>query len=118
MTSDHNLEAILRNLLDAFEERDLERCMVSLTDDAQIAWLDRTYNGSAEIKQWLDERFSAGLRIVDVNRLTTEDESATLDFVAASDRLRKMGLQTIKARAKVNFQGDKVSKAKFGLRFP
>jgi hypothetical protein len=109
---------IAQAYLEAFGQRDLERCVGYFADDATIAWIGGVYQGEAAIKQWHGDRFAANLRVVRVDAIQAEDKTVTVDAVVDSDRLKAWRISSLGGRVTLTFGEDgKINRTAFGLRF-
>ena len=110
------LEDIVREYLQAFEARDLQKCLSFYTDDATVRFQNSVYNGSDGIRDWHNERFDADLRMVRVDNISTSGDVVVIDGVATSKRLRAWKISSISGTMTAHFTSCKIRELEFGVR--
>ena len=111
-----DLKAVTSAYLEAFEARDLERCLSYFLDDASIDFQLGVFKGREGIENWHRDRFAANLRLTKVETMTVRGATVIIDGIATSDRLAAWKLSSIKGRVTLKFKGDKIAEAKFASR--
>ena len=110
-----DLELIVRAYLQAFEERDLDRCLDAFADDAVIHFYVGRYEGKQDIQQWHMDRFAADAQLVSLDAITVKDDTATVEAVATSKRLRAWRIGKLAGRATLIFHAGKIKDANIAL---
>lgn len=110
------LEAITRQYLEAFEARDLDRCVSFFAEDGVIDFQDVEYEGPQALREWHQERFAANLRLNKIENIRVKGTTVTVDCVASSDRLAAWKINSLKSRIEAKFEGDKIQHAKLTAR--
>lgn len=115
-----DLKTVVTDYLDAFDARDLERCLGFYADTATIDFANGVYRGRQAIEEWHQDRFNADLRVLEVDSIRTEGETVVLDVVGTSQLARAWRFNTIPGRVKFTFEqaneAAKIKDAKFSLR--
>lgn len=111
-----DLQMVVQAYLEAFEARDLSRCLDFYAEDATINFLSGLYEGQQAIEEWHQDRFTADLRLVQVDEISVQGDTATVDAVATSKRLRIWKIDSLNGRATFRFENGKIKQAKFGLQ--
>ena len=111
-----DLEAITRNYLSAFQDRDLERCLTFFSENGSIYFQDVEYEGPEALTDWHKERFQANLKIEKIENVKVKGEKVTVDCVVSSDRLSSWKIKTLKSRIEAVFEGDRIQQAKLSAR--
>lgn len=112
----NDLEAQTRAYLEAFEARDMARCMSFYADDASLSYVQSVFRGKEQIEEWHKARFAADLRIVRLEKLTVEGNTVILAAVVTSKRLKAWRLDSIRGTVTTLFEGSKIKDLKFGMR--
>jgi hypothetical protein len=110
------VEAAARAYLDAFEKRDLGRCMEFYRDDATLLFQSAAYRGRAAIEGWHRERFGADLRLTRLERLTVNGAQVVIDATAVSNRLKAWKIASIGGRVTLTFEDGRIREAKLTAR--
>jgi ketosteroid isomerase-like protein len=113
-----DLQEMVRAYLEAFERRDLPRCLEFFADDAAITFALSVYRGKQAIEEWHKDRFSADLRVVRVERIRSHNGAVVVDAVATSKVARAWRFASVSGTVTLVFDGSKIKEAKFGLRTP
>ena len=111
-----DLKAVTNSYLEAFDARDLERCLSFFLDAASIDFQLGVFKGREAIENWHRDRFAANLRLTKIEAITVRGATVIIDGVATSDRLAAWKLSSIKGRVTLKFTGDKIAEAKFASR--
>lgn len=110
-----DLEARVKEYLEAFHARDLDRCMASFAGDAIIHFHTSTFSGRDELAGWHQERFEADLRMERMEAMSTEGDTVTIEASATSKRLRAWKLNTVSGIMTVRFAQDRIQELRFGV---
>jgi hypothetical protein len=111
-----HLEATIKAYLQAFEQRDLAKCMEIYARDALIDFALGAYQGTQAIEEWHKDRFAADLRVLHVDEIRTSPNTVVVDAQATSKVARAWMFNSFAGRVTFTFEQDKVKKATFGLR--
>ena len=105
----------VEEFVDAFEARDLDRCLCFFTDDACVHFLGDDHAGKEALRSWLQERFDANLRIVKLRGIDVDGNRAILRGELDSDRIRAWPASSISGIMTIEFEGDLFKDIEFGL---
>jgi ketosteroid isomerase-like protein len=112
----NDLETQARAYLEAFEARDMSRCLSFYADDASLSYVQSVYKGKEQIEEWHKARFAADIRIVRLEKLTVEGNTVILAAVVTSKRLKAWKLDSIRGTVTTLYEGSKIKDLKFGMR--
>lgn len=85
------------------------------TDESSVEFVS-TFRGLKEIEEWHNARFTAGLRLVRLDKITVDGQKVAVDAVATSKRLRAWRVNSISGSITATFDGGKIKEMKFGVR--
>jgi ketosteroid isomerase-like protein len=111
-----DLEALTRQYLEAFEARDLERCLEFFHEDATIDFQNTLYRGRKGIEDWHKDRFAANLRMVRLDSITVHGDTVLVDGAAASKRLAAWKINALNGRITIRFEDGKIKQGKLAPR--
>jgi len=114
--SQTDLKAVTQAYLEAFDARDLERCLGFFSDDATIDFNKTVYNGLEAVTDWHKDRFAADLRLVRLNNISVNGDTVVVDAVAASKRLAAWKVKSISGRITMRFVDGKIKSGKLAAR--
>lgn len=103
-----DLEALTREYLNAFEARNIERCLSFFADDAAINFQGTVYRGPQAIEEWHRDRFAANLRMTRLEKMTVNGNTVEVDAVASSDRLAAWKIKSLNGRISLRFADGKI----------
>jgi hypothetical protein len=106
--SAHDVRATIYEYLEAFERRDLPRCLSFYGDPGNIRFQFSHYSGPEAIARWHQERFEADLRVLEVSDVVVEDDGATVDATVASERLRQWHFDSLGVVLTFQFQEGRI----------
>lgn len=109
-------KAVVEEYLQAFEERDLARCLGFFTEDATIHWVVAKYSGRQEIEGWHKDRFDAEMRPTRIDEIRVKGNRVYVDATATSKRAKIWRMDSLAGTATFIFDGGKIKEVKFGLR--
>lgn len=109
------LKENIESYLEAFESRDLAKCLDYYTEDAALDFQLGSYLGREQIKEWHKERFAADLKLIRVDEIQIQGETLVVEFILSSNRLKEWKIDSLNAKATFVFQQGKIKEAKFGL---
>lgn len=111
-------EAAVQEYVEAFNQRDLSRCLAFFDEDARIQFAMGNYRGIGEVEEWHKARFEADLKVLSVDRTRSNGDTVTIDATATSRIAVAWKLPTISGRVVFTFHQGKIIQAKFGLQNP
>jgi len=111
-----DLEIVARSYLDAFEARDLERCLSFFDDDAVVDFQVAVFRGRKEIAGWHKDRFAADLKILRLESIAVNAETVVVDAVATSKRLAAWRIPSVSGRITMQFENGKIKHGKLTPR--
>lgn len=111
-----DLKALVKTYLDAFEARDLDKCLEFFTDESAVDFQNTIYKGLEQIREWHTDRFAADLRLTKLEGILVKGNTVTVDCVAASSRLAAWNVKALPGRITLKFEDDKVKEGKLSAR--
>lgn len=111
-----DLQAVVEAYLQAYDERDLSRCMDFFAEDATIQFGMAVYRGRQATEEWHQDRFAADSRVIRIDEIRTQGNTVVVDAIATSKRARTWRLDSLGGRATFVFDESKIKEVKFGLR--
>jgi hypothetical protein len=113
-----NEEAIVKHYLEAFDNRDLSKCLEFFAEDARIDFAMGVYKGSKAIEEWHSKRFEADLRVLRVERIQTKGDAVTVDAIVTSKVAKAWKFPSVAGAVTFVFDQGKIKEGKFQLRTP
>jgi hypothetical protein len=107
---------LINTYLGAFERGSLEECMECFDPDATVEWLMGQYRGKDSIEEWHKDRFAAGLRILRVDGMTINGDTATVRITVTSKRLAAWRMPSLGGVVTVIFHDGKIQGTKFAAK--
>lgn len=114
MTS-QDLKATTEAYLDAFDKRELAACVGYYAEDATIRLPLGVYKGRQAIEGFHQDRFDADLRILHIDEIKIDGETATVSVTGTSKVTKAWRLNAVALRATVTFAAGLIKEAKFRL---
>lgn len=111
-----DLQAVVEAYLQAYDERDLARCMDFFAEDATIHFGMAVYRGRHAIEEWHEDRFAADLRVIRIDEIRVQGHTVIADVVVTSKRTKSWRLDPLGGRATVALEEGEIKEVKFGLR--
>ncbi len=111
-----DLEALTRGYMEAFDQRDVEKCLSFFSEDAIVNFQDVEYQGRDALRDWHNERFAANLRLSKIENVRVKGETVTVDAIASSDRLAAWKIKSLKSRIEAKFSGELIDEVKLTAR--
>ncbi len=102
--------------LQAFDQRDLPRCMEFFAEDAAINFATGVYRGKQAIEEWHKDRFAAEFQVVRVDDVRAQGDAVMVDAVITSKVVKMWRFKSVSGTATFLFHEGKIKDAKFGLR--
>jgi hypothetical protein len=114
-----HLQAV-ETYLDAFEKRDVGRCVDLFAEDAELHFGPVTlglgrFRGRDAIEKWHRERFEAGARVVEVDGIDARGDEVRARILISSPRLKAVRVPDLRGSAAFLFSGSKIKQLKLGL---
>lgn len=110
-----DLQSRVREYLEAFHARDLDRCMSAFAGDAVIHFHTSTFSGRDALVEWHKERFVADLRMEKLEAISTRGDTVTVEASATSKRLRAWKLNSVSGSMAVRFADGRIQELRFGV---
>ena len=107
---------VVEAYLQAFDARDLLKCIEFYDDDATLTFGLGLYRGKQAIKQWHKDRFSGGMRIVEIEEMEVEGDTVTVYAVATSPALMAVVIDELRGMGTFVVQQGKIKQVRLGLR--
>lgn len=107
---------VVRDYLDAFGARDLDRCVSLFGENGVLHFPPTTYQGKKALEDWHRARFDANLQIVRVDEVCADGATVTVDGVITSKRLKTWRIGNLSGRATFQIQDGKIVDARFSPR--
>lgn len=86
---------VVEAYLQAFDARDLPRCIEFYDDDASLRFGPGLFQGKQDIEQWHKDRFAADMRIVELEDIEVHGETVIVRGLVASKRLRIFKIRSL-----------------------
>lgn len=115
-TQEADIQEMMKAYLEAFEARDLERCMEYFDPEATLDWQIGVYQGASSIEQWHKDRFGADLKITQVEGIQVTGQRVAMNLVVTSKRLKAWRLKRLKGHVDVEVEDGKIKKMKFSAK--
>ena len=110
-----DLETMAHDYLDAFQARDMARCLAFYAEDATIHFMSGVYKGHDSIQEWHQDRFAANLRVLNIARMQVSGNALVVEAVITSDRFKAWKVNSITGRITCQVTAGKIKEVKFGL---
>ena len=112
---EEHLKCLVKEYLDAFETRDLERCISYIAPDTTIHFMEGIFQGEEAIRQWHKDRFEADMRIQEIEDIQIQADTVTVNAVIRSNRLRTWNIPHLTGYARAKVHNGKIKELSFGL---
>jgi len=116
MENANSLKKIVNDYFDAFEARDLSRCLEFFHDDAVLHFATGKFSGIKSIDQWHQARFEGGMRIVEVESIEVQNDTVIVQAVATSPKLKLVRIDDLKGTVTFVIKQDKFKELRMELR--
>ena len=114
--SDDEIREAVASYLRAFASRDEGACVAWFAETGEIDFQMAAYRGTAEIVEWHQERFAANLKVVRLESIAIDGETAVVDLKVTSDRLAAWRIGELSARVTLRFAGARIVHASVAPR--
>jgi len=114
-------QKVVEAYLQAFEARDLSRCVEFYDEEGLLIFgppafgLGR-FRGKEAIEQWHKDRFAGGMRVVKVEDIQVNSDTVTVKAVASSPVLKAIQLDDFRGTASFIIRQGKIKEVRLGLR--
>lgn len=115
-TTPVDYKSLVKGYLDAFDARDIEKCMEYFTEDSSIDFQNTIYKGLEQVRDWHKDRFEADLRLTKLEGMLVKGATVRVDCVAASNRLAAWNVKALPGRLTIKFEGEKMKEGKLEAR--
>jgi uncharacterized protein (TIGR02246 family) len=106
------LQALVEEYLTSLREQQLEKCLSLFADDATIEFQAGVFKGPKAIEEWHRDRFAAGFQILDVERMTVDGNTVTIEAAIASARLKAWKINRLSGQATIAFENGRIKEAR------
>ena len=106
------LQALVEEYLRALSTRQLEKCLSLFRDDAIIEFQAGVFKGPKAIEEWHRDRFAAEFEVLEVERVTVEGNTVTVEAAIASARLRTWRINRLRGEATITVENGRIKTAK------
>ena len=111
-----DLSQTIHAYLDAFARRDLDQCLEFYAESSILNFQSGLYEGKPSIADWHKDRFEVDLRVLTLDRMVVEDDSARVDVTVSSKRLQAWKIGSVSATIALEFQDGKIKAVQFSPR--
>ena len=116
MTEQTDSRALIEKYIQAFEARNVAACLECFSENATLDFQGTLYTGRADIENWHNERFAANLRILRMESVTLNGDTATVDVEISSDRLAAWKVKALKGRITIRLEDGRFKEGKLAAR--
>jgi len=103
---------VVEAYLQAFEARDLPRCLDFYDEDATLTFgPGGVFRGQKSIEQWHKDRFAADFRLLSLEEIEVNGDTVTIRGVATSRKLKAFKINTLGGKGTFLIQAGKIKKA-------
>ena len=100
--------------LQAFDVRDLPRCLDFYDDDATLIFgPGGVFRGKNSIEQWHKDRFAADFRLLSLEEIKVNGDTVTIQGAATSRKLRAFKINSLGGKGTFLIQAGKIKKVQF-----
>ena len=116
VATETDLKALAQAYLEAFDARDIERCMAFFTDESSVDFNTTVYTGRQAIEAWHKDRFDANLKMVNLKSVTVKGDTVQVDGTVSSKRLAAWRIKQLNGRVTMRFVDGKIRQGKLSPR--
>ena len=102
------IEALVQDYLTALRERQVEKCVELFADDGTIEFQGGVFKGRQAREEWHRDRFAASFEILEVERVGVDADTATVEAVITSARLRSWKINKLSGKAKLTIEDGRI----------
>ena len=96
MEGNEALKKVLDDYIEAFEAKDLSRCLAFFHDDAHLQFATGRFDGIKAIEQWHKDRFKGGMRLVDMEDMEVKGNTLIVHGALTSPRLKIIRMKSLR----------------------
>jgi hypothetical protein len=104
---------VVEAYLQAFDARDLPRCMEFYDDDASLTFGLALFRGRQAIEQWHKDRFAADMRILQLEDIEAHADTVVIRAVVTSKKLRLFKVASLGGTGTFLIQRGKIKEVRF-----
>lgn len=108
-----DLRTIVEDYLQAFDTRDISKCLEFYHEDATLRFGPGLFQGRQSIEQWHKARFAADMRIIELEEIEVLNNTVVVQGVVTSKRLKAFKIGTLAGRGTFVFQQDRIKELEF-----
>jgi len=112
MAENEGLKKVGDDYIEAFEARDLERCLAFFHEDARLQFATGHFPG---IKQ-IEDRFKGGMRLVQIEDMEFQGNTLIVDAVVTSPRLKLVRIKDLRGTGTFVIEEGKFKEYRMELR--
>jgi hypothetical protein len=117
VATETELKALAKTYLDAFDARDMARCMEFFTDASTVDFNTTVYTGKQAIEAWHKDRFDADLKMVNLKSVSVKGgDTVVVDGTVSSKRLAAWRIKALNGRVTMRFADGKIVAGKLSPR--
>ena len=116
MQEGNSLQKVVKDYFEAFEARDLSRCLDFFCDDAELHFATGRFPGEKAIEQWHKDRFKGGMRLVEIEDIEVKDDTVIVHVVVTSPKLKLFRIDNFRGIGTFVIDQDKFKQVRMGLR--
>ncbi len=103
----------VESYLQAFDARDLPRCIEFYNDDAILTFGPGLFRGRQAIEQWHKDRFAADMRILKLEDIEVHGSTVTIRGVVTSKKLKLFKVGSLGGTGTFVVQQGKIKELRF-----
>jgi hypothetical protein len=116
MEENEALKKVLDDYIEAFEARDLERCLAFFHEDAHLQFATGHFPGIKQIEQWHKDRFKGGMRLVEIEDMEFQGNTLIVHAVVTSPRLKLVRIKDLRGTGTFVIEEGKFKEYRMELR--
>ena len=116
MEENQALKKVLDDYIEAFEARDLERCLAFFHEDANLKFATGHFPGIKQIEQWHKDRFKGGMRLVEIEDMEFQGNTLIVNAVVTSPRLKLVRIKDLRGTGTFVIEEGKFKEYRMELR--
>ena len=109
-------EQLVKDYFNAFEARDLSKCIHFFQEDAILHFATGKFPGKKAIEQWHNDRFKGGMKIVEIEEVEVQDNTVIVHAVVTSPKLKLVRIDDFRGTGTFLIHQNKFKEVRMGLR--
>ncbi len=109
-------QAVIESYMEAFEAKDLPRCLAFFDDEAEVEFMFSNYRGKQAIEEWHQERFDAGIQVSSFEVVEAEEDTVVVHLDGTSRRLQMFKIPSLKGTGTFRIERGQIQEARFAAR--